>query len=260
MRVQRHRPDQVMWSSTTMRALLRRAHATFPGDVEVFANAEVTGLSGARNTGVRAARATWSPSSMTTPRQSPTGSRSWSTGISAPCGWCRRYGAGSLARECAVPAGSRRSSTGWWAAATEACRTPSRHSAISSAPPCHSAVLLFERSVTSTRPWAASARCRSDARRPNSHSAFARPFSGTELVHVPFARVHHHVGAERTKVGYFLRRCYAEGISKAAVAERAGSEQALASERTTCARRCPKESLTACEPAFVATSEASPVP
>ncbi len=65
-------------------------------------------------------------------------------------------------------------------------------------------------------------------------------FPGTELVHVPLARVRHHVGAERTKLRYFLRRCYAEGISKAAVAQSAGSEQALATERTYVRSTLPK--------------------
>ena len=52
-----------------------------------------------------------------------------------------------------------------------------------------------------------------------------------EFVHVPQARVRHLVSADRTRFRYFVRRCYAEGLSKAALAQRAGPSPALASER-----------------------------
>jgi hypothetical protein len=58
-----------------------------------------------------------------------------------------------------------------------------------------------------------------------------RVLVGAQLLHVPPAIVHHHVAVERASVVYFLRRCYAEGISKAAVAQRTGREQALSTER-----------------------------
>ena len=37
---------------------------------------------------------------------------------------------------------------------------------------------------------------------------------------------------DAVRIGYFLRRCYSEGISKAAVARRAGADAALSTERT----------------------------
>jgi GT2 family glycosyltransferase len=55
--------------------------------------------------------------------------------------------------------------------------------------------------------------------------------AGIEFLHVPDAVVHHAVTPERARFRYFVRRCYAEGISKAAVARRAGSDAALSSER-----------------------------
>lgn len=51
------------------------------------------------------------------------------------------------------------------------------------------------------------------------------------LLYFPAARVRHHVPASRATGRYFLRRCYAEGRSKALVARRVGSTAALASER-----------------------------
>jgi GT2 family glycosyltransferase len=53
----------------------------------------------------------------------------------------------------------------------------------------------------------------------------------SELLHVPGAVVRHTVSPERVTFSYFFGRCFAEGRSKALVAERVGSRRALASER-----------------------------
>ncbi len=44
--------------------------------------------------------------------------------------------------------------------------------------------------------------------------------------------MHHRVRTDRATVGYFLRRCFWEGFSKAVVAAAVGSEDALSSERS----------------------------
>jgi len=54
---------------------------------------------------------------------------------------------------------------------------------------------------------------------------------GSVVLYVPDAAVDHHVGRERLKLGYFLRRCWHEGQSKAAVVRLAGSSAGLARER-----------------------------
>lgn len=54
---------------------------------------------------------------------------------------------------------------------------------------------------------------------------------GSVVVYVPAAAVDHHVGRERLSTGYFLRRCWHEGLSKAAVVRLAGSSAGLARER-----------------------------
>jgi glycosyltransferase involved in cell wall biosynthesis len=59
------------------------------------------------------------------------------------------------------------------------------------------------------------------------------------ILHVPSARVRHAVPAQRAHWGYFLSRCFAEGISKAKVARRRGADTALASERTYVTRTLP---------------------
>ncbi len=62
---------------------------------------------------------------------------------------------------------------------------------------------------------------------------------GSTLRYEPSAAVRHHVPAARTTRKYFRARCYAEGLSKAAVARHSGSGPALASERTYLRRTLP---------------------
>ncbi len=57
-----------------------------------------------------------------------------------------------------------------------------------------------------------------------------RRYGQEAIVQVPSAIVDHKVGAERATVRYLMRRCFAEGISKAAIAERLGRADASSSE------------------------------
>jgi len=56
-------------------------------------------------------------------------------------------------------------------------------------------------------------------------------FPGGAIVHVPRSRVRHHVSADRTRVRYVLRRCLAEGRSKALLSRRVGGTDATGDER-----------------------------
>lgn len=58
-----------------------------------------------------------------------------------------------------------------------------------------------------------------------------RDRTGATLLYEPSAVVRHSVPAERTRWTYFRRRCFAEGVSKAAVTEYCGAGDALSSER-----------------------------
>ncbi len=62
----------------------------------------------------------------------------------------------------------------------------------------------------------------------------ARP--GGRFVYQPVALVHHRVPARRARWGYFLARCYGEGLSKAMVVRAAGFRDGLAAERSYTAR------------------------
>src|SRR4029077_19149077 len=55
---------------------------------------------------------------------------------------------------------------------------------------------------------------------------------GCSLIHVPGARVHHHVPEERTRFSYFLRRCWLEGRAKALLSVVVGMADGLSSERS----------------------------
>jgi glycosyltransferase involved in cell wall biosynthesis len=60
------------------------------------------------------------------------------------------------------------------------------------------------------------------------------------LLYEPQAEVEHHIAPQRGSVGYFVRRCWAEGESKAEVTRRVGSGSALSSERHYTSRVLPK--------------------
>jgi glycosyltransferase involved in cell wall biosynthesis len=68
----------------------------------------------------------------------------------------------------------------------------------------------------------------------------AREFPGGQIRFEPAARVHHHVPAERASWRYLLRRCWAEGLSKAYVTALAGRSSALADEREYATRTLPR--------------------
>jgi glucosyl-dolichyl phosphate glucuronosyltransferase len=60
------------------------------------------------------------------------------------------------------------------------------------------------------------------------------------LLFDPSAEVEHHMTEERKTFGYFVRRCWAEGLSKAEVSRRVGRSDALSSERDYTRRVLPQ--------------------
>jgi len=67
-----------------------------------------------------------------------------------------------------------------------------------------------------------------------------RRLPGSVIVYEPRARVRHQVTQERLCWRYFRRRCYSEGLSKAVVARHAGWQAGLASERSYATRTLPR--------------------
>lgn len=68
----------------------------------------------------------------------------------------------------------------------------------------------------------------------------AAQFPGGVLYYQPEATVHHHVPEARATWRYFRARCYAEGLSKAAVSRVTGAQRALSSERAYVSRVLPR--------------------
>jgi GT2 family glycosyltransferase len=65
------------------------------------------------------------------------------------------------------------------------------------------------------------------------------------VLHVPRARVHHEVGPERQRWSYYVARCWSEGISKAIVSRLVGAEAALSAERRYVTRTLPTGAMRA---------------
>lgn len=66
---------------------------------------------------------------------------------------------------------------------------------------------------------------------------------GSAVLYVPLSAVDHHVARERLSVRYFLRRCWHEGKSKADVVRLAGAKAGLARERRHAAAVIPASLL-----------------
>ncbi len=67
----------------------------------------------------------------------------------------------------------------------------------------------------------------------------------------PTAMVNHKVPEWRGKWGYFVHRCYAEGLSKAQVTDSVGSDAGLSSERSYIVKTLPKGVIKGLEDAFM---------
>jgi GT2 family glycosyltransferase len=63
---------------------------------------------------------------------------------------------------------------------------------------------------------------------------------GARLIYVPEARVHHHVPRQRASWRYYLSRCHHEGLSKAAISRLVGKTDALSRERQYTLRVLPR--------------------
>lgn len=66
-----------------------------------------------------------------------------------------------------------------------------------------------------------------------------RQIPGSRIVYDPTVCVSHYLPEGRARWRYFRSRCYAEGLSKAIVAELAGADRGLASERSYVTRTLP---------------------
>ena len=223
------------WSTTTTN-LFARLRRELTG-VLVVPNTEHAGLAGARNSGIAAATgkviAFLDDDATATRGARHPDPRRTATASSASAAALPRAGRPP------GPAGSRRSSTGSSAAATAACRPSSHRCATSSGPTCRCGARPSTWSAGSLTRSAGSASTRPAVRRRSSASARLARFRAGVLLYDPSALVEHRVTTDRMQWTYFLRRCFAEGISKSVVATLAGTGAALESERAYVRRVLP---------------------
>ena len=93
--------------------------------------------------------------------------------------------------------------------------------------------------MASTQQWAEWVVAREAAKRPSWAIRLTAKWPGSAVIYVPDAIVDHHVGEERLRFRYFLRRCWHEGMSKAVVVRLAGSSAGLERERRHVAEAIP---------------------
>ena len=230
LRAQRRPPDQYLVVIDHNEQLFDRARRFFPTDVEVIESVDRRGLSGARNTGVRLAKGDVVAFLDDDAEADP----SW---VEELIGHYRPQiaGAGGVA----VPVWPGRDRPRWFPSEFDwvvGCSYRGLPSTVMPQRNLIGATMSFRRSVFDmVGSFDTAIGRRGSVPLGCEETEFSlrvrRALVGAELFHVPPAIVHHYVAAERATVPYFLRRCYAEGISKAVVAQRAGREQALSSER-----------------------------
>jgi glucosyl-dolichyl phosphate glucuronosyltransferase len=230
-------PAQVVLSVDHNDELRRRARDAFPG-VDVVANDQEPGLSGARNTGMRHANGEIVAFLDDDARPEPT----WLEALAAAFDDPAVVGAGGVA----VPEWVEGGRPTWlpaemyWVVGCSYTGLPTDVAEI-------------------RNPIGANMAFRSEALRAaggfvegigrvgtvplgceeTELAIRIRRLTGHVILHLPDARVSHRVTASRVTWRYFVSRCWSEGLSKALVARHAGSDAALASERAYAARTLP---------------------
>lgn len=229
LRRQSHAPDEIILVIDHCEELAVRARRHFT-DVHVIENAEQRGLSGGRNTGMRAAHG----DVVAFLDDDAAADHRWAEQLLAPYQDPAALGVGGDVRP-----NWERGRPGWFPREFDwvvGCAYRGMHTEGGRVRNFIGANMSFRRALLDQLGG-----FRHDLGRVGS-----RPLGGEEtelciragrlrrdgrMVHAATAVVHHHVTPKRTTWAYFRARCYSEGLSKAAVREFAGSDAALASER-----------------------------
>ena len=224
-------PDQTVVVVDHNDSLLARARVELGPDVEVVPNEEQAGLAGARNSGLRRARG----EVVAFLDDDAHADAGWLAAMAAQYADPRVAGVGGAARP-SWPGGQRP----WWFPAEFDWVVGCTHRGLPEvvAPvrnPVGASMSIRRRLFDEVGGFDTAMGRIGTVPVGCEETEFAirvrQRMPGVEFVHVPGAVAHHHVAEERARMRYFLRRCYAEGLSKAAVTQRAGADAALAEER-----------------------------
>ena len=203
--------------------------ASFPG-VQVVANRHRRGLAGARNTGIECSRG----EVVAFLDDDAVADRSWLEALVMPYTDPTINGTGGVARALGrgSPAvGSRRVRLGGRLQLPGPPGDRALRSAIRLVHRCPSGGLCFPMSggfdIEMGRVAAVPLGCEETV---VGIRVLQRYGPGT-ILHVPAATVDHRVGPERASVRYLVKRCFSEGISKAAVARLVGTNDGSSAER-----------------------------
>lgn len=238
LRRQRRAPDEVIVVVDHDPRLLDWVRRSAP-DVTAIANRGPRGLSGARNTGVRAARAPV----LAFLDDDAVAAPDWLERLAAPYADGAVAGVGG-----AVLPRWRTRRPGWfpeefaWVVGCSYRGLPEGRAEVRNLIGCN---MSFRREAITEVGGFAGSLGRVGARPLGCEETdlcirIAMRIPGARLVYEPAAAVWHDVPEERARWRYFRRRCFAEGRSKAEVARRVGRARGLASERSYAARTLPR--------------------
>jgi GT2 family glycosyltransferase len=244
VRAQTEPPEEIILVADHNEDLAGRARGAFPG-VRVVANQETRGLSGARNTGVRAAGGDIIAFLDDDAAAAPT----WLEALLKHYDDPDVQGVGGSAT--AVWAGGSRPR--WlpaefdWVVGCTYVGQPTQTTAVRNLVGCN---MSFRREVFLLLGGFSPTIGRVGKRPTGGEETelcirLGQAVPGGKVLYDPAVNVAHRVSPDRRRFRYFRSRCYSEGLSKAAVSRLVGAGQALAAERSYVRRVLPRGFLRA---------------
>ncbi|MCM3887278.1 glycosyltransferase family 2 protein [Frankia sp. R82] len=239
MRTQHRQPDDLVVVIDHNDALLARARAAFGKQARVVPNNRGKGLSGARNTGIARAAG----DILVFLDDDARGEPAWLQRLLEPYEDPQVQGVGGSA----VPAWPQDARPAWFPAEFDwvvGCT----HSGLPTTPAAVrnpvGAAMSFRRSAFELVGGFTEGVGRIGSRPLGCEETefgirLRQALPSALVIHQPSAVVHHRVSPDRARPGYFWRRCYAEGLSKATITRTVGRESALSAERDYVRRTLP---------------------